>query len=726
MPSARIVHVFTDEVSVVIAQRGAALPAICHWGERIDVADDAVLASLADAVLSRPGAVILPEHAEGWGGRPGLSVHRAGVAWTPAFEVDSLSLGGETLAPETVVQKRVAGPEKGLVALHAVDRWAGIDLELEIDLTPEGLLRTRTVVRNESAGAEPLDVLEVSPLLAVPTRATEILDFVGRWAFERAPQRHPVAMGIHARESRRGRTGLDATGVIAVGEPGFSGPGGDVWLLHVGFSGNHVHAVERTDGTLALRGGEVLLPGEVRLATGDTYRTPWVYGSFGDGLDAASSRFHRHVRGLNRAARRPRPVTLNIWEAVYFDLRPDDLIELATAAAEVGVERFVVDDGWFLGRRDDHRGLGDWIVDPEIWPDGMGPLADHVRATGMEFGLWVEPEMINPDSDLARAHPDWILRARPELPPEARFQQVLDLTNPEAFAHILEALDGLVRDLGVAYLKWDHNRDLVAAGHPHTGTPAVHEQTWALYRLLDELRERHPDLEIESCASGGGRVDLGVLARTDRVHTSDNHDALDRARILRWTGLLVPPEMLGSHVASSPSHATGRHHDLHTRCAIAFLGHFGFELDVRAVSDEERAQLQHWVTLYRRFRGLIQQGRVVTDDGLASLRGVVAPDASDALYSIVTPPHSADTSARVRLTGLSPRRSYRIEAALPSWLGPSDYRPAWVDAAPALGSDTAAGPVFSGSALAAVGLEIPLFAPDRALLVRATAVGVDA
>ena len=192
------------------------------------------------------------------------------------------------------------------------------------------------------------------------------------------------------------------------------------------------------------------------------------------------------------------------------------------------------------------------------------------------------------------------------------------------------ACTDLVVDYDVAYLKWDHNRDLVAAGHPATGAAAVHAQTLAVYRLLDELRARHPRLEIESCASGGGRIDLGILARTDRVHTSDNHDPLDRVRMLRWTGLLVPPEMLGSHVASPTSSVTGRTHDLHFRCAVALIGHFGIEWDVRELDDEERTAVAGWIAVYKRFRRLIQTGRVVGEGdfvaGSATLRGVVAAD----------------------------------------------------------------------------------------------------
>ena len=202
-----------------------------------------------------------------------------------------------------------------------------------------------------------------------------------------------------------------------------------------------------------------------------------------------------------------------------------------------------------------------------------------MKRLGLDFGLWVEPEMVNDDSDLARAHPDWVLRGRSAPAPLWRHQQVLDLQHPDAYAHVRDALLALLAEYDIAFLKWDHNRDLVDVAH--AGRPAVHGQTLAFYRLLDELREAHPDLEIESCASGGGRIDLEVLTRTDRVWPSDTIDAVERQRIQRWTSLLVPPEMLGAHLGGPVAHTTGRTHSTGFRAATALLGHLGIEWDLR-------------------------------------------------------------------------------------------------------------------------------------------------
>ncbi|WP_208321454.1 alpha-galactosidase [Microbacterium hydrocarbonoxydans] len=720
MPPVQVAHLSARDVSLVLAWSTQDLPVILHWGRRITSTDDDLLAfAVAEQkpgiedfsdIPYRPS--ILPEHGRGWFGRPGLSAHRAGAGWVPSFRVEAASLDG------TRVEQSVLQAEGGSLALSARDDQTEICLDLEIDLTEAGLLRVRAGVRNDATGGALLQLDDLSLALAVPTRATEILDFAGRWAHERQPQRHPVVRGTHTRTSRRGRTGLDATTVMLAGTPGFSSESGEVWMFHVGFSGDHEHALERGDGTLAFRGGELLLPGEVRLAPGEEYVSPWIYGSHGDGWDAASARFHAFLRGVSRSAKRDRPVTLNVWEAIYFDQDPVVLEDLAERAAALGVERFVLDDGWFRGRRDDRAGLGDWSPDPVAWPEGLRPLADRVRELGMEFGLWVEPEMINEDSDLARAHPEWILRARQELPARYRFQQVLDLTQPAAFAHILDTLDALIEDIGVICLKWDHNRDLVAAGHPATGAPAVHAQTLALYRLIDELRARHPDLEIESCASGGGRVDLGILERADRIHPSDSHDPVDRTGILRGTGLLVPPEMMGSHVASAVSSTTGRTSDLHFRCAVAFLGHFGIEWDIRELTDAERQELASWIARYRALRPLIQTGRSVggeDDPSAPSVRGVVAQDRGEALFTVVTPQATPDTLARVRFPGLDPDRRYRLTASVPETLGPPWQIPEWLRA-PDLDSAGAA-PVLSGGVLSSAGLEFPTFHPERAVVV---------
>ena len=334
------------------------------------------------------------------------------------------------------------------------------------------------------------------------------------------------------------------------------------------------------------------------------------------------------------------------------------------------MERYVLDDGWFTGRRHDRAGLGDWQVDEAVWPGGLHRLADHVRARGLEFGLWIEPEMVNPDSELYRAHPDWILSAGGRVPPLQRHQLVLDLTRPEVTGYLFERISSLLSEYPISYVKWDCNRDIVDAGSgTRAGAPAAHGQALAVYALLDRLRARHPDVEWESCAAGGGRIDLAMLERVQRVWTSDMTDALARQSIQRWTGLLVPPEYLGAHVAAPFSHQTGRKMPLSLRCATALFGHLGIEWDLTQAPEPERAELAAWIRLYQQHRTLIHTGRVVrvdTPDDTAWMHGVVAADRSAALMSYVQLDEPAsDQPAALRVPGLDPARRYRVTEVTP-------------------------------------------------------------
>ncbi|WP_232792575.1 alpha-galactosidase [Actinacidiphila yeochonensis] len=612
----------------------------------------------------------------------------------------------------------------GRITIELAEDGAGLDITLTYTLDPHGVLTAEAVLtRRPDADPGPYDLAGAALLLPLPRRATELLDFTGKWSRERSPQRTTLFHGTHAREVRRGKPGAGSPYLLAAGRPGFGFRDGEVWAVHVAWSGDQRYLAEQLpEGAgvhaAVLGGGELLRAGEIRLAPGESYRTPRVHFVWSaDGLDGAADRFHQHLRARPGHPAGPRPLILNSWEAVYFDHDLDRLLELAERAARVGVERFVLDDGWFSGRRDDTKGLGDWTVDPKVWPRGLGPLADRVRDLGMDFGLWVEPEMVNLDSELARAHPDWVLApaAGPGFP--SRHQHVLDLANPEVSGYLLGALDDLLTAYPIAYLKWDHNRELHEAVHGPADRPASHAQVEALYRLLDALKERHPALEIESCASGGGRVDLGILARTDRVWASDCNDPVERQAIQRWTGQLLPPELSGSHVGGARSHTTARVTVDTFRLATALFGHAGVEQDLTACSEEELERLTAWGALYRELRPLLHTGRTVRadlEDEARLLHGVVAQDGSAALYCWARTVTSAEAqSGRVTLPGLDPDARYRLrvrrdfglpsfhQAAHPSWL-PSALE-GWTE--------------LPGAVLATAGLPMPSLNPQQAILV---------
>ena len=476
--------------------------------------------------------------------------------------------------------------------------------------------------------------------------------------------------------------------MLWAGTNGFGEQRGEVWGAHLAWSGNSRVSAERLpDGRALVQLAELLHPGEVVLAPGESYRTPPVYAVYSvDGMTPASRQFHAIVRDAH-GARRPRPVVLNTWEAVYFDHDFDTLVALAERAAAVGVERFVLDDGWFGSRRDDTSGLGDWWVSPDAHPRGLAPLIERVRGLGMEFGIWVEPEMVNPDSDLFRAHPDWTLTTDGYEPVLGRHQLVLDLAIPDAFDEILGRLDALLRDHDIAFVKWDMNRDHVQASGAN-GRAGTHAQTLALYRLLDELRRRHPAVEFESCSSGGARIDLGILERTDRVWTSDCNDALERQTIQYYASTLIPPHVIGAHVGPPRAHTTGRSQSLAFRAGTALFGHFGIEWNLLDATEDELAELGGWIALYRTHRDLLHSGdvlRIDHDDPHALVHGVLAADRSAALIAYVqltsaqhlTPRPSASPSSTPTRATPSASWSNRDAAAVGCRAGARRSRTAW-------------------------------------------------
>ena len=472
---------------------GPLLPRILHWGRDVGPlggSDAATLLALwsqptARSSLDEPGALtLLPAEVQGWSGTPGFAGHRSG---------GDTVLRWSDVTTEAQVAEDVGGePLGGRVEVRARDQVAGLSLRIVLELDRDGVLTHASSVTND--GSTTYDVGALRALMPLPSNAFEILDLTGRWCRERSPQRRLLGHGTHQRSSRRGRTGHDATLVLIAGTPGFGFRSGEVWGVHVAWSGDHEHLAERLPEGAGLHGGvlgggELLRPGEVRLEPGETYATPPVLFTWSAaGMDGLAGRLHQHVRARPSHPRRPRPLVLNTWEAVYFDHDLDRMKALADVAKSVGVERFVIDDGWFRHRRSDDAGLGDWYVDEGVWPDGLHPIVDHVRGLGLQIGLWVEPEMVNLDSDLARAHPDWLLDLPDATDPDSgappwRRQHVLDLAHPEASAYILERLDALVTEYALDYLKWDHNRDLHAAQHRLDGrlVPGVRLQTLAVY-----------------------------------------------------------------------------------------------------------------------------------------------------------------------------------------------------------------------------------------------------
>ena len=699
-----LIHLAGTRCSVIV-DLTTGVPTVRHWGAAlpldIDLASTVTASTrpIAGGMLDVEAPVsLVPEHAAGFPGRPGLDGHRRG--------------GRDWAARFTYVAHEV---EDNALTAEAVDTISA--LRIITRMTLGDVLTVQLTLVNEHPSERYLfDRLDAT--LPLPAQANEVLRFTGRWTREMHEYRSPFGYGAITAENRSGRTSHDRVPLLFAGTAGFGEWSGEVWGMHLAWSGNHsLFAEVLPDGRRYAQMGELFHPGEMSLRPGERYTTPLLIGSYSPaGLTEASWGFHRSVRASNPLSTQ-RPVLLNTWEAVYFDHDGATLCRLADAAADVGVERFVLDDGWFGSRRDDTRGLGDWTVSADAHPNGLGPLIAHVRALGMEFGIWVEPEMVNPDSELFRAHPDWALTTPGYEPVLARHQLVLNLANPDAYAHILAALDRLLTDHDIAYVKWDMNRNHVHGSGSH-GAAGTHEQTLAVYRLIDELRARHPGVEIESCASGGGRVDHAILRRTERVWASDCNDALERQTLQRGASMFIPAEVMGAHIGPPRSHTTGRRHSLAFRAATALFGHLGVEWNLLELNDDERRALADVIAIHKRFRPLLHSGDTVRFDtaGAAIAHGVYSPDRAEALISFAQlTTEMSLVPAPLLLPGLAADRQYRIERVrLPGGgaeHGPARTSPAWLTT----------GAEMSGRELATFGLQLPVMNPESALLVHLVA-----
>ena len=673
---------------------------IRHWGAPIlGQNHDIALASRVSIANSSWDEPQLPglmrESARGFLGRPTLSGHRNGKAWSTKFEVTDFHHQGNHCA----------------VTLR--DFHAELEVVVTFDLDAFGVLIQKATVKN--IGNSDYVLNEFIHWLPLPREATQTLDFAGRWSNERQPQRRDIQIGTWVRESREGRSGhnFSIADIALTAQTSFQS--GSAWATSIAWSGNSHYLVERGfDGQQSIGAGELLLAGEVILKGNESYEAPALFAVYSSqGLDGVSAAFHSHLRAREIHPTRPRPLTLNMWEALYFDHNEDKIRALVDVASEIGVERVVLDDGWFHSRRNDRSGLGDWVIDPAVWPNGLTPVIEYINSKGIEFGLWFEGEMVNPDSDLYRAHPEWILHEGDRTPPLWRHQLVLDLGHEEAYKHVLEQTSSILAAHNIVYIKWDHNRVLVDAGH--LGAAGVRRQTQAIYRLFAELKKRHPGLEIESCASGGARIDLGVIDYVDRFWTSDNNDALERQTIQRWTSQVIPPEMLGTHIGPTHGHQTGRTLELSMRAITALFGHAGIEWNITQATAEERANLATWAKYYKDNRALLHSGKSVRidyPDEHGYLYGVISADTKKSIFAYVQlTPTVTIHPASLKFAGLDAAANYSVKAVYPA--GKPRFMlitpPQWMD-----------GITMSGSALATIGVSAPILAPANAVLIEIT------
>ena len=652
---------------------------------------------------------LAPGFGVGWFGQSALLAHRGGRDFAQAFTRCAV----EWLSPGSALR----------LALHDDVARLRLDVTLKLDPATDVLTAQSTLT---NLGDAPLDVQWLAAItLPLPGRCDTVRSYAGQHVHEFLLQTDALSRSLWRRESRRGRTSHDCFPGAVVTTPGATEQSGWVYGAHLAWSGNHQQTIEWLhDGQYQWQLGEWLAPGEGLLAPGAVLQTPEVVASCsGAGLDGLAANFHAELRARldwPGGRMRPRPVHLNTWEGFYFDVQPDKVKSLADAAAAIGVERFVLDGGWFHGRHHDRAALGDWWPDETKFPHGLGDLIAHVNGLGMAFGLWVEPEMVNPDSELFRAHPDWALQlaGRPLI--TARNQLVLDISRREVADDLFGKIDALLSAHPIDYLKWDHNRDLTTAGL-HDGSAGYRAQVLAAYALMARLRAAHPQVEIESCSGGGGRIDFAVLRHTHRVWTSDCIDALSRTDIQRGFLQFFPPEIMGAHVGTAPAHTTGRTQGMGFRAAVALPGHLGVELDVRQLNDAERTELRGWIALYKQLRERLHHGRVWRGEAADGLVWQAHGDADDRgcsdllLLVYRTKPTTHRYTPALRLPMLDAGARYRVAQVLP----PEGGQPDAHTTAPFFTAlREPAGVALDGAWLAHAGLPLPRTLAETAFIVR--------
>ncbi|MBC7005965.1 alpha-galactosidase [Photobacterium sp. BZF1] len=677
---------------------------VIYWGEAL-----AELPQGADIALKRPvpygrldndvPVSLHPELARGLFGSPALEGHRNGQHWSPAFSITSIH------------------HEEGSLVVESNDPIAGLSLTVHLEVDSNDVVQIKQTLTNTGEGE--YQVNRLANTLPLPERANELLTYYGRWVKEFQQVRQPLLQGGYQQENRRGRTSHEHYPAFIAGTKGFGECDGDVWGFHLAWSGNHRMRVDvKADGRRVVQAEALYLPGEMSLQPGESLVTPVLYATHSaNGLNRMSQQFHDHVRESILAPQisdKARPIHLNTWEGIYFDHDPDYIKEMATESAKMGVERFIIDDGWFKGRNGDKAALGDWYLDEAKYPNGLEGIVNHVNELGMEFGLWFEPEMINKDSDLYRTHPEWLLAVDGYEQPTGRNQYAINLQNDDAFEYLLARLDHFLSTLNIAYIKWDMNREIVQPGHQ--GRAAGNNQVKRYYELVEKIRERHPEVEIESCAAGGGRIDYEVLKRTHRFWTSDNNDALERQQIQRGFSYFFPPEVMGSHIGARHCHSTRRTHDIRFRGLTALFGHMGIELDPVKEGAEEKAGFERYIKLHKEFRSLLHSGksvRIPVDDSDGQLaKAVISQDGNEALVMVAQlamPTNSL--SGALRIPELDASKVYKISVLdhpVNFHEGLVNQQPAWTKQPVSL----------SGEWCKKAGLAMPILDAESAILIR--------
>ncbi|WP_022704248.1 alpha-galactosidase [Pseudorhodobacter ferrugineus] len=677
--------------TLVLAARSGRLPECVYWGAPLPVTEDLVALHAAYALDvtggmldENPDLSLCPQSARSFPGQPGLVLRCT----------DEIRM----LYGLCFVDAQQNGPD---LRLSYRDAAAGIDLTFSFTTDPQTHVITCQTTLNTDRPVQ-VDWL-AAPVLPAPQLSDEMIDVSGRWCGEFQLIRTPWSAGLRMREARTGRSGHEHFPGLIVPNRGTTNCQGEAYAFHYGWSGGHrMLAEELPDGRRQVQFGHATNT----QAAGTQFQTAPLYITYSNtGLNGCAVAFQRHVRDRIVTDAHPvRPVHYNCWEAVYFDHKLPELQDIATRAAALGAERFVLDDGWFGLRDDDTSSLGDWTVDARKYPHGLTPLIDHIHSLGMSFGLWFEPEMVNESSALYRAHPDWVLGPMDQI--RGRQQLVLNMASADVRDYLYDRIAAILSAYDIGYIKWDHNRLLPA---PDAA------QTHGTYALLDRLRADFPQVEIETCASGGGRIDFGILKHTQRVWLSDSNDALERLRIQHDAALFLPASVTGSHVGPRHCHTSGRTIDISMRAWVAAQRHMGFEMDPRELTDHEAKVLTDVTAWWKANRDWMMRADILRLDS-ADPAVIAEQQLAQCGSRFVVFAGKAATSAQIqprpmRLTGLDPAATYCINVIN------RDHTPGLSRGNPALKS----GPLtLSGAYLMHHGVTLPWHFPETMWVLEGT------
>lgn len=634
-----------------------------YWGAPLWRIDDLNGAGpVRDRSSFDPRQMMEDEEFPGWGGprfyEPALKVSRADGVRDLVLKYASHRQRGEELD------------------IDLKDIRDAIEVTLHYRVYPEhGILRRSATIKNGTAAPLTIESAQSAAWYLPAGEGYQLTYLTGRWAAETQVNREPIHEGAKVIESRKGHTSHNFNPWFAIDAGDAGEESGRVWYGALAWSGNWRITVEQTPyRQVRVTGGMNTFDFAYTLKPGESLDAPAFYAGVSDtgfgGASRAMHKFEREQIAPGGLQSRLRPVLYNSWEATTFRVDEPGQKALAEKAAKLGVELFVVDDGWFGARNNDRAGLGDWTVNRTKFPNGLKPLIDHVNGLGMDFGLWVEPEMINANSDLYRAHPDWVIHFPNRPRSELRNQMVLNLARNDVKEYLFGVLDKLASENNIRYFKWDMNRAVSEPGWPDAG-PVEQRKLWVdytrnLYEIIDRLRAKHPKLEIESCSGGGGRIDLGILQRVEEVWASDNTEAFDRLRIQEGFSLAYPAKIMSAWVTDVPN-MNGRSVSLAYRFLVAMQGALGVGANLNKWTEQESALAARMIALYKRVRGTAQTGDLYRlssprSGDLTANQYVAADGRQSVVFAFRHSQQYNNAAPAIRLRGLDEKALYRVDA----------------------------------------------------------------